>query len=142
MGCRGLHCDGCGHGGGPAAAVLALLVIVAVAAREVWPKVVHAVEIAAWAVAGITGAAIVITGAVLTVRVARRVRARRELRQVTYHATVIPPVRLTGLPAIDRPERPALGQAPRHRPGAWPLAGRWENIRPGTGGDRNDRRPR
>jgi hypothetical protein len=61
MGCKGLHCDGCNHGGspaGPAAAVLALLVIVAVAAREVWPKVVHAVEIAAWTVAGITGAAI------------------------------------------------------------------------------------
>ena len=74
MGCKGLHCDGCGNGGGPAAAVIALLVIVAVAARKVWPEIVHAVEIAAWTVAGVTGAVIVITGAVLTVRVARQVR--------------------------------------------------------------------
>jgi hypothetical protein len=110
MGCKGLHCDGCNHGGspaGPAAAVLALLVIVAVAAREVWPKVVHAVEIAAWTVAGITGAAIVITATVLTVRAVRQARARRAERQVTYRATIIPPARRTESPAIDRPDRPA-----------------------------------
>jgi len=63
--------------------------------------------------------------------VVRRVRARRALRQVTYHvAPVIPGVRLTEPPAIDRPERPALGQPPRHRPGAWPLPGWWQDIRP------------
>ncbi|MBV9444715.1 MAG: hypothetical protein JO345_02285 [Streptosporangiaceae bacterium] len=146
MGCKGLHCDGCNHGsGGPAAAVIALLVIVAVAAREVWPKVVHAVEIAAWTVAGITGAAILITAMVLTVRVVRRVRARRAAR-VTYHVTpVIPAVRLTDPSAIDRPEwpeRPALGQSPRRQPGAWPLPGWWEDIRPRIGGDSDERRPR
>jgi len=142
MGCKGLHCDGCNHGGGPAAAVIALLVIVAVAAREVWPRVVHAVEIAAWTVAGVTGAAIVITGTVLTVRVARRVRARRTAR-VTYHvAPVIPAVRLTEPSAIDRPERPALGQPPQHRPGAWPLPGWREDIRPRIGGDSDERRRR
>ena len=141
MGCKGLHCDGCGHGsGGPAAAVIALLIIVAVAAREVWPKIVEAVEIAAWTVAGVTGAAILATGTVLTVRVARRVRARRAAR-VTYHVTpVIPAVRLTGPPAIDRPERPALGQAPQS--GAWPLPGWREDIRPRIGGDSDERRPR
>jgi hypothetical protein len=143
MGCKGLHCDGCNPGGGPAAAVIALLVIVAVAAREVWPKVVHAVEIAAWTVAGVTGAAIVITGTVLTVRVTRRVRARRALRQATYHVTpVIPAVRLTEPTAIDRPERPALGQPPQHRPGAWPLPGWWEDIRPRIGGDGDEHRSR
>jgi len=155
MGCNGLHCDGCGHGsGGPAAAVIALLVIVAVAAREVWPKVVHAVEIAAWTVAGLTGAAILATGTVLTVRVVRRVRARRALRlpgcqvHAAYHATVIPAVRLTGPSVIDRPdrpewpERPALGQPPQHHPGAWPLPGWREDIRPRTGGDSDARRPR
>jgi hypothetical protein len=110
MGCKGLHCDGCHHGSpaGPAAAVLALLVIVAVAARGAWPKVVHAVEIAAWTMSGVTGAAIVITGTVLTVRGVRRARARRAARQVTYHiAPVIPAARRTEPPAIDRAERPA-----------------------------------
>jgi len=113
MGCKGLHCDGCGHGGGPAA-VIALLVIVAVAARKVWPDIVHAVEITAWTVAAVTGAAILITGTVLTVRTARRVRARRALRQAAYCAApVIPAARPIEHPAIDRPAgRPALGQPP------------------------------
>jgi hypothetical protein len=145
MGCNGLHCDGCRHGSpaGPAAAVLALLVIVAVGAREVWPKVVHEVEIAAWTVAGVTGAAIVITGTVLTVRAVRHVRARHVAQQVTYRiAPVIPAARLSGHPAIDRPERSALGQPPQHRPGAWPLPGWWQDIRPKIGGDGDEHRPR
>ena len=103
----------------------------------------HTVEIAAWTVAGVTGAAIVITGTVLTVRVVRRVRARRALRQATYHvAPVIPAVRLTDRSAIDRPEWPALGQPPRRQPGAWPLPGRWEEERPWIGGDGDEHRPR
>ena len=144
MGCKGLHCDGCNHGsGGPAAAVIALLVIIALGLRAAWPQIVHAVEIAAWTVAGVTGAAIVITGTVLTVRVVRRVRARRAIRQATYHvAPVIPAVRLIGRPAIDRPERPALGQPPRRQPGAWPLPGWWEENRPRIGGDGDEHRPR
>ncbi len=144
MGCKGLHCDGCNHGSGAAAAaVTALLVIVAVAAREAWPKVVHAAEIAAWTAAGVTGAAIVITGMVLTVRRVRRVRARRAPRQATYRvAPVIPAVRLTEPAAIDRPGRRALGQPPQHRPGAWPVPGRREDIRPRIGGNGDEHRPR
>jgi hypothetical protein len=79
MTCKGIHCQGCGHGGGAAGgagAVIALVVIVALALRRAWPAVVSAVEITAWTVAGITGGAIVITGGVLTVR-ALRCRARR-----------------------------------------------------------------
>ena len=143
MGCKGLHCDGCTHGssGGPAAAVIALLVIIAVALRKAWPEIVRAVEITAWAVAGLAGAAILTTGRVLTVRVTRRIRARCAAQQVTYHvAPVIPAVRLTQPPAINRPERPALGQ-PR-QPGAWPLHGWWADIRPRIGGDSDEHRPR
>jgi len=142
MGCKGLHCDGCG-GGGAVGAVIVLLVIIALALRKAWPEIVRAVEITAWTVAGITGAAIVISGTVLTVRVVRRVRARRAARQATCHvAPVIPAVRLTEPPAIDRPGRPALGQPPQHRPGAWPLPGWWEDIRPRIGGDGDEHRPR
>ncbi len=144
MGCKGLHCDGCGHGGGPAAAVIALLVIVAVAARKAWPDIVHAVEITAWTVAAVTGAVILITGTVLTVRTVHRVRARRALRQAAYPAgPIIPAARLSESPNIDRSAgRPALGQPPQHRPGAWPLPGRWEDIRPWIAGDGDERRPR
>jgi hypothetical protein len=143
MGCHGLHCDGCNHGsgGGPAAAVIALLIFIAVGIRAAWPQIVHAVEITAYTVAAITGTAIVVTGTVLTVRTVRRVRARRALHQATYHVTpVIPATRLPGPPAIDRPERPALGQPPQRRPGAWPLPGWWEDIRPRIGGDSDEHR--
>ncbi len=144
MGCKGLHCDGCGHGGGGAAAVIALLVIIAVALRKAWPQIVHAVDIAAWTVAGITGAAILITGGVLTARAVRGSRARHAIRQATYHATVIPAARLTERPTtIEAPAgRPALSQSPRRQPGAWPLVGSWDGTRPRIGGDGNDRRPR
>jgi hypothetical protein len=143
MSCKGLHCDGCGGGGGAAAAVIALLVIIAVGLREAWPTIVHVAEIAAWTVAGACGAVIVITGTVLAVRTARRVRARRTARQVTYRATVIPPARLTRRPGIDRAAgRPALGQPPRRQPGTWPLPGWWEDVRPRIGGDSDEHRPR
>lgn len=143
MGCKGLHCDGCGHGGGPAAAVIALLVIVALALRKAWPEIVHAVEIAAWTVAAVAVAVILITGTVLTAQTVRRVRARRALRQATYRAApVIPAARLIERPTIDPPAgHPALGQPPRHRPGAWPLPGWWEDIRPWIGGDSDEHRP-
>ena len=141
MGCKGLHCHGCG-GGGAVGAVIALVVIIALALRKAWPDIVHAVEIAAWTVAGITGTAIVVTGTVLTVRGVRRVRARRALRQATYHAQVIPAVRLTDRSAIDRPEWPAPGQPPQRQPGAWPLPGWWQEVRPRIGGDGDEHRPR
>lgn len=108
--CKGLHCDGCHHGGGPAAAVIALLVIVAVAARSAWPHVVHAVEIAAWTLAGVCGVAIFTTGGVLTARAVRRRRAR--------HAVVFryaPPV----LVVVDETQfarpLPSAGQHVRRR---------------------------
>lgn len=141
MSCKGLHCDGCG-GGGAAGAVIALLVIIALALRKTWPEIVHVVEVTAWTVAGVTGAVIVVTGGVLTVRAVRRRRTRRAMRQVPYLATVIPAARLTARPVIDRAARPALGQSPRRQPDAWPLPGWWEGIRPRIGGDSDEHRPR
>jgi hypothetical protein len=144
MGCKGLHCDGCGSGGGgAAAAVIALLVIIGVAARKAWPQIVHVVDIAAWTVAGVTGAAILTTGGVLTARVVRGCRARRVIRQATYRATVIPAARLIERPTIEPPAtRPALSQPPQRQPGAWPLAGSWQGTRPRIGGDGDEHRTR
>lgn len=152
MGCQGLHCDGCDHGsgGGPAAAVIVLLIFIAVGVRAAWPQIVHAAEIAAWTMAGIAGTAVTVTGAVLTVRAVRRARARRQLAQPAYRVTpVIPAAHLTDPPAIDRPrfgditpgvvlpERPAFGEtAPTQLPSSrWPLPGWWEELRPRIGGD-------
>src|SRR5260370_20396518 len=74
MNCKGMHCQGCGPGGGAAGgagAVIALVVIVVLALRKAWPAIVSAVEIAAWTVAGLAGTAIAVTGAVLTLPVLR-----------------------------------------------------------------------
>ena len=139
MGCKGLHCDGCGHGGGPAAAVIALVVIVALALHKAWPAIVSVLEIAAWTLVAVTGAALAVTGGVLAVRMIRRHRARRA---VAYRsARVIPAVRLVAEHIEPTMQRPAIGQPGQH-PAAWPLAGRWEEIRPRIGGDGNEHRPR
>lgn len=121
MGCKGLHCDGCGHGGGPAAAVIALVVIVALALHKAWPAIVAALEIAAWTLASVCGAALAITGTVLAVRMVRRRRARRALYRP---APVIPAVRLVAEHINPPAQRPAIT---RHQ-GALPLAGWWEEI--------------
>jgi len=133
-GCKGLHCAGCGHGGGPAAAVVALVVMVALALRKAWPAIVSGLEIAAWTVAAVAGTALVITGTALAVRAVRRHRARRA---VAYRpGVVIPAARVTGHPIGPAAGRPALGQPRRPEPGRWPLPGRWEQTSsPGGDGD-------
>jgi hypothetical protein len=149
MRCNGLHCEGCGHGGGAAGAVIALLVIIALALRKSWPAIVSAVEIAAWTVAGVTGAAIVITAGVLTTRAVRRRRARRALvyrhgqpfvvfvdEAQTWFAQQVP---AAGRPASGEIE-PPFTPSPR-----WPVTG-WRpdgrELRPRIGGDGDERRPR
>jgi hypothetical protein len=125
MGCDGLHCDGCRHGGGPvgpAAAVVVLLLFIALGLRKAWPQIVSAVDIAAWTVAGIAGTVIVVTGGVLTVRVVRAVRARRAGQQITLGLhrpgyRIIPGTVLNTRPGKVG-GRPAIGKARQRRP-AW-----------------------
>jgi hypothetical protein len=140
-GCKGLHCDGCGHGGaGGAGAVAALLVIIALAARQAWPHVVHAVEVIAWIIAGTTGAAITVTGAVL----ARRALARRRALASRHRPPVIVLTADEVQAAFDhRPGWPGRGEI--ERGGGvprWPGAG-WTPAeparRPQIGGDHDDR---
>jgi hypothetical protein len=134
MNCNGIHCQGCGHGGGAAGAVIALVVIVALALRRAWPAIVSAVEITAYTVAATCGAAIVITAGVLVVRAGRRRAAAAARRS----PVVIEAVRL--YPPLPPAGRPGLGPPPRSRvAGPWP--GSWEEIGPQTGGD-GDEHPR
>jgi hypothetical protein len=149
MRCHGMHCDGCGHGdwGGPAGAVIVLLVIIAVALRKAWPAIVSAVEIAAWTVAGLSGAALVVTAGVLTTKAVRRHRARRVLAYRPGYPFVV---------VVDEAQEWFAGQFPADgRPGPgeiepptdaprWPVTG-WQSggeLRPRIGGDGDDRRRR
>ncbi len=140
MNCKGMHCQGCGPGGGAAGgagAVIALVVIVVLALRKAWPAIVSAVEIAAWTVAGLAGTAIAVTGGALTVRALRR-RARRRAAAGRRAPLVVdvmrlyPPLPPAGPPALG-PPRPAGGRA-------WPLPGWWEEIRPQTAGEGDEHR--
>jgi hypothetical protein len=140
MNCNGMHCPGCGHGGGAAGgagAVIALLVIIALALRKSWPAIISAVEITAWTVAGLTGAVLVTTGGVLAVRAARR-RARRRAAGGRRAPVVIQGTRL--YPPLPPDGRPAL-RPPRSTSGrAWPRPGWQYEIRPRTGGDDDEHR--
>lgn len=133
MGCKGLHCEGCGHGGGPAAAVVALVVIVALALHKAWPTIVSALEIAAWTLVSVCGAAVAITMTVLAVRMTRRHRARRAV--LYRRGPVVPAVRLVAEHIQSPAQRPAIAR----RQAVWPLAGWWEEIGPQAGGDHHDR---
>ncbi len=115
MGCNGLHCDGCGGSGGPAAAAIALLVFIAVGLRAVWPKVVHVLEIIGWTLAAASGAVIVAAGTVVTVRVIRSRRARIQNTTTAFPSAatrIVPAVRVTVLPSRPAGVRP-VPAAPR-----------------------------
>ncbi len=140
MGCGGMHCDGCGHGGGagPAGAVVVLLLFIAVGLRKVWPELVSALEIIGWTLAGIAGAVIVVTGTVVTVRVARARRSRRPGQQITLRLyrpsgkRITPGRTVPGTVLGARPGksggRPAIGRTPAGHTGrpARPLQARGE----------------
>jgi hypothetical protein len=135
MNCKGIHCPGCGHGGGAAGgagAVIALVVIVALALRRAWPAVVAAVEITAWAVAGTCGAAIVTTAGVLIVRAARRRAAVRRAPAVIGAIRLYPPLPTDGRPVLGPSRSPAA------RP--WPLPGWPDQTGPQTWGEADEYR--
>jgi hypothetical protein len=133
MNCKGLHCQGCGHGGGAAGAAIALVVIVALALRRAWPAIVSAVEITAWTVAGTCGAAIVTTAGVLIVRAARRRAAAARRSPVVIEAMRLCPP----LPPAGRPE---LGPPRSQAAKPWPLPGWPDQTGPQTGGKADEHR--
>jgi hypothetical protein len=114
-------------GGSPAqwGAVIALIVFVLLAAADhkeigtLMHEVLTIAEIAACAAAGMAALA-----AVAMFTVARRRAARLDRRAA---AAVVRPDCIRVEPAGDG--RPAL-DAPRRRPGGWPLPGDWEQVTP------------
>jgi len=112
MGCHGLHCDGCRHGGGPAGAAVVLLVFIAVAVRAEWHAIAAAAEVIAWCLLGSAAAAGAVTAAMLTGRVIRRGhRDRAGQRPATV---LLPPGRYHVIPPGDHARRAAI-EAPRPR---------------------------
>jgi len=128
--CPGLHCDGCGDGGGPVLiAVLVVLAIIGAVVHAIWHQLVEAVEIVALVLVSGCGLAVAAGGVYLAMRIRARQLEVRARRTVPARAQVIrlgePPI------VIDSTTGQAI-EAPRQRTAGWPLAGRWEEINPST----------
>ena len=133
MGCKGLHCDGCGDGGGGALiAVLVVLAIIGAVVHAIWHQLVEAVEIVALVLVSGCGLAVAAGGVYAAVRIRARVLELRARHTVPAPARVVrlgePPI------VIDSTTGQAI-EAPRQRTAGWPLPGRWQEINPS-----NDRR--
>jgi hypothetical protein len=139
-GCKGLHCDGCRHGGGLAGAgALALLIAVLVFAAHrraighAFSDFVHiVVEVLTIGALTVAGAAVTVGSVwVISRQHARRIAARQQAAVTPLRAWVIddPSVR-TGRPAIDAPElrtvRPYLRALPGWQHDTRPPASRRE----------------
>lgn len=121
--CGGLHCDGCGHGGGPAglaACVALILLIIVGVGRAVWRGVSHGAVAAAEVVAvvAVSGAGLVAVGglAVLGVRVRRRMLARQSPMPYTVTARPGRQVPDGPRPGLAGPGRVLLGVDSAGRP--------------------------
>jgi hypothetical protein len=124
MGCKGLHCDGCGGGGG-LAVVLIVLAVIAAGAWHVRHGIETGLEIVFWSIVGCVGLAVaggLVYGAV-------RWRARVRDRQ----ARTVIPARAEVVRLGDGQDRARAIEAPR--PASWPLPGQWDEIRPRIGRD-------
>jgi hypothetical protein len=118
-GCSGLHCPGCGDGGGGAlVAAVVILAIIAAVIHAIWHTLVEIAEIAAWTVLGIAGVA----AAAGIGYAALRVRASVTSRRAAPRAVIIGEVTRG---SISGGHAPAI-EPPRHT--GWPLPGQWEEI--------------
>jgi hypothetical protein len=123
MSCKGLHCPGCGDGGGAGLAVLAVVaVILGLVLHAIWHTLVEVVEIIALIL--LSGLGLAAAGGLVYagLRIRASVRARRPRAVIPARAEAVQPGRQLG-PAIE---------APRPQAARWPLAGQWADINPRT----------
>jgi hypothetical protein len=121
--CPGLHCPGCGDGGGGALiAVLVALAVVGAIIHAIWHTLVEAAEIAALTVLSLAGLAAVAGLGYAALRVRARMASPRAQRVIPVRAEVI---------RLGSPVRGAI-EAPAPRPSSWPLPSQWEEIKPDT----------
>ena len=115
MSCKGIHCPGCGDGGGVLVAIVAIVIIGAIVARPVEHAVgelVHVVLIGAAIAAAVSIAA---AGAWLAVLLRRRTRRLTSEQRPVYVITDArrprPVQDRAELRALPRPQRPVCTTA-------------------------------
>ena len=119
-------------GGGGAAGLIALAVVLCIAAavlHAIWHTIVEAAEITALAVISALGLAAVAGIACVALRARRHVLGQRGRQPIPVRAEVI---RLGAGPEVPEADRPALA-APHAA--SWPLPGWWADVRPHVGHD-------
>ena len=125
MSCKGLHCPGCGDGGGGLAVVgLIALAVVAAVVYHFRHIIELVLEVIFWTIVG--GLAVTAAGGLVYagLRIRASVRARQPRAVIPARAEVVRlGVERTGVPAIE---------APRPRAASWPLPGQWDEIKPRT----------
>lgn len=107
MGCKGLHCEGCGGGHGGGGGLIALVTVLAITGavlHAIWHTIVEVADIAALVVVSATGAAALGGGAYAVSRIRARILEQRARRPAAVRAEVIP----LGTDAAPETDRPAL----------------------------------
>lgn len=117
--CSGLHCPGCGDGGGGLVVVLVVLAVAGAIIHAIWHTLVEVAEITAFTVLGIAGLAALAGLGYAVMRV--RASIARPRQQAAPKAVIIASTITRQPPAIAPPQR-----------ASWPLPGTWEEIRPDT----------
>ena len=120
--CPGLHCPGCGDGGGGLIAVLVALAVLVAVLHAIWHTLVEAAEIAALTVLSFAGLTAIAGLGYAALRIRARVASSRGKQLIPARAEVI---------QLGPPGRDAI-EAPPPRPDSWPLPGHWEEIKADT----------
>jgi hypothetical protein len=122
--CPGLHCPGCGDGGGGLAVVLVVLAVIAAAGYHVRHGIETGLEIVMWSIVGAAGLAVAGGLVYAGLRIRASVRARQPRTVIPARAEIVQlRAELFDPPAIE---------APRPRAASWPLPGQWDEINPST----------
>ncbi len=123
MSCKGLHCPGCGDGGGLAAIVLAVVIVAALIARPVIAAadavlrvVIDVLEVTAIILASAAGLALIVTVAVA----ACRIRAGRPARLRVVSWAIRPAQPLTAPRTPVEAPRPVITAATEDEPASAP----------------------
>ena len=134
MRCEGLHCDGCGGGGGLVLVVIVALAIIGAIVHTIWRQLVEVVEVVALVLVSAAGLAVLAGGVYLAVRIRARMTSPGPSTQPPMPARV---VRLGEPPIVTDSAIGRAIEAPRQHTAGWPLAGRWEQIKPSNDRESN-----
>jgi hypothetical protein len=123
--CPGLHCPGCGDGGGGALiAVLIALAVTGAIIRAIWHTLVEVAEITAFTVLGAAALAAAAGLVYVALKVREATRARHD-RPIAFRVVSVAAEASPRALGSSQPRTAAI-EPPKNA--SWPLPGQWEEI--------------